>query len=365
MKLLYVTRVDINLKSAQSLQIRSMSKALHRNCDSFSLLYRRSQVMKGGFTYDHPINVHIKSSFLSAVIFYILAFKYILVSDWDEVYTRDIVVIFICLLLRKRCIYEIHHDFEGKIGKFLFNLCKNSKLLVIIFISDGAMKRFQLTYNFKATSMVSHDGYDPEIFKLSDIQNNNFDRFIEQYDLNILHCGSFSELKGADKIKDIVENYPKIGFIQIGDAVNSINSKNLLEELKLKENFFFISQLKNTEVGYYLLQASVLFFPMDKRNPYWWCTSPLKLVEYIASGKPILGSFVGSSRELIDQQPVIEFDAENPHDMHLKIRYLRRNIEYVNNKVNLNSGSKGVMTWDQRACQILSFLKHSNPYAEN
>ena len=80
----------------------------------------------------------------------------------------------------------------------------------------------KISINLQAHSYfhVSHDGYDPEIFKLREMQDNNFNRFLEQHDLNILHCGSFSVLKGADKIKDIVVNYPKIGFIQIGDAVN-------------------------------------------------------------------------------------------------------------------------------------------------
>ena len=353
---LYITRVDIFLNAAQSLQIQKMASSFNKQSKNFQLIYHKSTNTDQNLDYALPIKAKSHFRLLAHLYFYLKSLKYIFGKKYDIIFTRDIAVVLLCIILRKRCAYEVHHDFEGILGKFIFQLCKDSSCLKLIFISAGAMKGFKKLYNFKTDFLICHDGYDPSIFEPKPIYDNDFELFIRNFKIVLIHCGGFSILKGADKIYDIVKNYPNFGFVQIGDATGASNSQDLLFELRTMNNFHYINRLHNSDVGYYLKKATVLFFPMNKDNPYWWCTSPLKLVEYLASGRVILGSFEGSSRELITETQIIEFDPYSTKDMHDKLENLSTFLPlfYTENE-QLKKNTK-IFTWDQRVDRILDFL---------
>ena len=147
--------------------------------------------------------------------------------------------------------------------------------------------------------------------------------------------------------------------MQIGRVTGPIKGRSLLDELRDRKNFYYIEHIDNSKIGHYLQKASILFFPMDFNNPYWWCTSPLKLVEYIASGKPILGSFVGSSRELIYENQVVEFEPSNSQEMLSKLDYLISVLPEFGMKSDKSSRNYRIITWDQRAKRILKFIYDS------
>lgn len=357
--LLYITRVDIFLNSAQSLQIQKMSNSFSNLLNSFSLIFLSSEGhTEGNDTFMVPLHVNTKIKFLRYLIFYLRAFTYSFLQKYDIIFTRDIFIVLLCVLFRKKCVYEVHHDFETKIGVLIFKLCKDSPYVRLIFISDGARKGFQDLYHFKANYLVCHDGYDPRIFENIDICDKKFEECLQNYEIVFVHCGGFSSLKGATKIAEIVTTCDDICFVQIGDVTGPQKDRELLSQLISRPNFYFIRHLVNTDVGYYLKKASALFFPMDKNNPYWWCTSPLKLVEYVASGNLIFGSFEGSSRELIKNNLVVDFAPSSSVDMRAKLDVLRNKLK---NKRSLRQNEiSHIQTWDQRATHIAEFLNHED-----
>ncbi len=359
MNLLYVTRVDINSKAAQSLQIRKMSESFFETCNSFRLIYQVSGSKYVIQQYAKPIFLNFKNKYIRNVLFYFMALSDIRKVNYDVVFTRDIAVVLLCVILRKNCTYEVHHDFEGFLGKFIFYLCKNSRYLKLVFISEGANTGFHKRYNIKSDWIVCHDGYDPKIFEDNMFHDKEFEDFQQQNKKILVHCGGFSIFKGAEKISQIVTKNPHLGVVQIGGVTGPIKGRKLLDELRDEKNFYYIEHIDNSKIGYYLKKASILFFPMDVDNPYWWCTSPLKLVEYVASGKPILGSFVGSSRELIYENQVVEFEPSNSQEMLSKLDYLISVLPEFGMKSDKSSRDCRIITWDERAKRILKFMYDS------
>ena len=84
-------------------------------------------------------------------------------------------------------------------------------------------------------------------------------------------------------------------------------------------------------------------------------TSPLKLFEYMASGRPIVASDLLSLREILTEQEAIFFKPDDPLDLALKIKEILVN-QSLAEQISQNAREKVQnYTWQNRAHRALIF----------
>jgi glycosyltransferase involved in cell wall biosynthesis len=130
---------------------------------------------------------------------------------------------------------------------------------------------------------------------------------LEKDKIIITFVGSFKRWHGvnqityiASKLKDYKDKI-SINLIGDGDLFNDINNELKINNLN---NVHLLGSKDYKEIPNYLLNSDILIAPFDANNykafkkfNFWWC--PIKLFEYMASGKPIVSYNYYEVREIV------------------------------------------------------------------
>lgn len=123
-------------------------------------------------------------------------------------------------------------------------------------------------------------------------------------------------LRGRGEMKDHIVNYLK------EEELDNV----YLDERILSENDFLN----------YLNQADIFLLPM-KKNPYPDASFPIKLLDYLSCGKPVVSYAEGFLRYLISYNKVgITIPPENPKELKKAIMILKNNSE-LREKMSINA----------------------------
>lgn len=360
-KLWYITTATLNPKAANAIQVLAMARAFSSNLgEQFSLV---SPAVGDAQQTDFEWEM-IPCKFSRRIFRYPELIIRVAVSGWPwrkkSVFTRDIGVALILSLLGANVSYEVHHVFRTIIGSFLFRLTKSRIQFVVI---SRALKSY-LQENFKISEkriLIAHDGADISAFSVPDNFNRNALR--EELDLPIdkdiiVFTGSLVKHivgGGIGLIRPGLEHFPELLVVVVGGSEREI--EKLRKEFYPMSNIKFVPRLPQNEAKKYMMIADLLYFPMTEKTPDWWCTSPLKLFEYMATGIPVIGSKVGSSGEVISDKNALLFDPSEKDSIVSALQFFYQNREAVNERAK--SAKKMVeqkYTWIKRAENISGFV---------
>lgn len=131
------------------------------------------------------------------------------------------------------------------------------------------------------------------------------DRIKERYGIKgelILYIGQLHGAQYVDlfiKTANLVlHKRPDATFMIVGEGFLENELKRLAYDLGLNSKIIFTGSVPHEEIPYYIASASVCVAPF-KDTEVTRCKSPLKIVEYLASGKPIVASSVGEVRRMV------------------------------------------------------------------
>jgi len=114
------------------------------------------------------------------------------------------------------------------------------------------------------------------------------------------------------------------------------------------------------EIPIWLRAADVLVLPNTAReNISKYYTSPVKLFEYMASGRPIVASDLPSVKALVDERMAVFFEPDNPKDLADKIHWVLENPQDAQNLALLAQEEVLRYTWDKRAGCIIEFIEQN------
>jgi glycosyltransferase involved in cell wall biosynthesis len=122
--------------------------------------------------------------------------------------------------------------------------------------------------------------------------------------LGQLHGGQYAELfiKAAARI---INEYKKsFNFMIVGDGYRAGELKALAYSLNLGVNIIFTGAVPHEQVPNYIAASDVCVACFEE-NEITVCKSPLKIVEYLASGKAIVASNVGEVPAMIGDAGVL------------------------------------------------------------
>ena len=372
-KIFYLSEISLPNTSAQVIQILKM-------CDSFSdkkkevyLLVNHNENLKFynlKKKYNLKKNFKIISlknnknlSFLRRINLANKALRYIsLFMDNNKIIiSRSIISSIIFSIFGKKNILELHSENSG-ISRILFNFFRKTgafKNQFFILIHKNLNKHFKFD---KKKFIILDDAVDIEDFK--------FKKKIKKIKNSCVYTGSFYKGKGVEFIFELSKILPKVKFYLYGD-INTLDDR--FKNNKQNKNLIFRNHIEYSQIPKTLAKFEIILMPYSKKvyvksksievGQYM---SPLKLFDYLASGKILIASEHENYKHIL-------IDKINCFLLNLNKIYLwKEKIEDIflynnNNKLIKNIKSKARATaqkhtWKKRTTKIINFINRNKIY---
>jgi glycosyltransferase involved in cell wall biosynthesis len=268
------------------------------------------------------IGPSVPKLFLDFVLFWKcmgLLFK----NRYDAIHAHE-EAIFFCLIFRlffrKIIIYDMHSSLPQQLRNFAY--AKN-KLLVGAFdllerasikISDGVIticpELQQIVDEMKISTpsvMIENslcnmiDFEDPG----DDINDSliNWERFENKK--MVVYTGTFEFYQGIpmvlESVKVVMEKSPNTVFVFLGGSPQQVSEmRKLAQSIGVKEHVVFTGNLHPNTVKRFIHKATILLSPRIRGS-----NTPLKIYEYLASGKPIVATHHRTHTQVISNGEAI------------------------------------------------------------
>ncbi|MDP2924043.1 MAG: glycosyltransferase family 4 protein [Candidatus Omnitrophota bacterium] len=208
-------------------------------------------------------------------------------DDWEEKIYYDSVVSPI------KFVGWYLHIFEMTIPKIVDTVSVSSQKLKNLCLSLGVDKNMLFDVHVGADL----DRFNPRI---------SGERIKKRYNLNSSTVLYLGQLQGAQyahlfikAAKIILDKGIKADFLIVGDGLKLKELKKLAKDLSLDGKIVFTGAVGHNEVPEYIASSDIAVACFED-NEITRCKSPLKIAEYLASGKPIVASDVGEIRKMVD-----------------------------------------------------------------
>lgn len=278
----------------------------------------------------------------------------------DLVFTRSAKVALVAATLRIPVILEVHGD-TGAFGvtrERLERLSASRCLAAIVVISNALAEHYGEAFpELRDRILVAHDGADPAPEAVNP-RSGNQDRLIVGY------AGHLYPGKGMEIIAQVAPLCPWADFEIVGGQPADI--AHWSAQTAGLANLHFHGMVPHSEVSRKLDQFDVVLAPYlrsvivsDRRTDVARWMSPLKIFEYMSSGKVMLASDLPVIREVLtDRKTAILCDPDQPAQWAAALRELaddpglRQSIGETARQEFLAH-----YTWSRRAENILAFAR--------
>lgn len=202
---------------------------------------------------------------------------------------------------------KIYYCSKGQnhlVGMFLGFLERIIPLLAdTVSVSSERLRKECLKYGLPPENIFEgHVGGDLERFN----PKNKGDYIKEKYGISgplviyvgQLHGGQYVEMF-IDAAFHLCRKIPEATFMIVGSGYRLRELKKYSDSLGLNSRLVFTEYVSHDDIPFYIAAADVCVACFEK-NEITECKSPLKIVEYLASGKPIVASRVGEAGRMLD-----------------------------------------------------------------
>jgi glycosyltransferase involved in cell wall biosynthesis len=172
----------------------------------------------------------------------------------------------------------------------------------------------------------------------------------------LIYHGVLSPNRGLQNVVhalDILrDEYSDLVFLLVGDGPGKEELEDLARNLKLKDRVRFTGSVPYVNVPAYVRSADLAILPFP--NIEWWAvSSPLKLMEYLAAGIPIVATDIEANRWVINETggAVMAFD-DQPGSLAESIRSALQNRIEPADVEKLNQ----TISWAKQARELEKFL---------
>jgi glycosyltransferase involved in cell wall biosynthesis len=198
---------------------------------------------------------------------------------------------------------------------------------------------------------VVHNGVEEIFFKLNTIKKASNGKIVFGY------IGTIDYHKNLDKLIDAFEEVlqisdKKIELVIVGDGPLYKELKDYVLNKNLNNEVSFTGWVKHTEIPSYLQSIDIAIHHSAK--PYM---SPLKLFEYMAAGKAVIGPDIPAVREIFtsDELCLVKADLSNLSS----VMQMVLNDDSYRMKLSVNSRKivKEKFKWSDNAEKIIAVMQ--------
>lgn len=279
-------------------------------------------------------------------------------TDFDIIYSRDQFTLWLLSFLNYKFVYEMHKmpnypRFYRRIWR------KAEKIITITAILKNAIIREGACIS---KILVAHDGVDLETFNSI---NKNTEELKTELNLPkeqflVGYVGKFKTLEQEKGLKTMIEALSlldkeiKMAFVG-GDGEEIKEYKSLAQRFNVLARCVFIGHQPYKRMAEYMKAMDAVVLPSPDK-PLAHYSSPLKLFEYMASGRPIIASDLPAIREVLNDKNALLFKPENNDDLARAIKILKASPTLGYNLSRQALADAQNYTWTGRAKSILSFI---------
>jgi len=291
---------------------------------------------------------------IQTLFFTVSLFFYLIFDKSDKViYTRDEILLPLLTFFSDKVVWEAHDFLKNRKIKFwkkCFSIVTITQGLKNVIINSGVDNK---------KVMVAPDAVDLEIFNRinepKEVLRKKFGLPIERK--IILYAGHLYEWKGVQILADAAGLLPENNVVVFVGGVGA-DLENFQKKYGSNHQIIIVGHISHDLVPRYLKAADVLALPNSARyeisKSY---TSPMKLFEYMASGRPIIASNLPSLREILTEKDSLFFEPDNATDLAAKIIFSLKNYEAMEKLAASAAQRAREFTWPERAQKIINFIK--------
>ena len=237
-------------------------------------------------------------------LFSIFSIVYAVFDKTELFITRNILNLILLNILRKKVIIEIHHDLQNE-GRLIKFICKyinvfNKKNIIKIVAITKPVKKY-LIKNFKINPKKI------EVISSASSIQYKFSKMKKKKFYNIGYFGSLDSSKGSTFIIELAKKDKFNKYLIYG------GNKNEVFRLKIKgipSNLQINHSIQYSKLKKIISKMDILLIPSNTKKirslggigNIAKFTSPLKLFDYLASGKLIIASNVKVFKEILEDK---------------------------------------------------------------
>lgn len=277
------------------------------------------------------------------------------------IFTRDEVTGWLMALKGYRVFYDMH----GFPDKYLWLWQISMKKMEGI-VGTNEWKLKQVREKFKIVAdklLVARNGFDPALFNFA----TERDDLKRQLNLPldrplVVYVGHLYDWKGADILAQAAGLLPEACLVFVGGT--KIDAENFKQQHGQRENILMVGHQPRQQVPLYLRAADVLVLPNSafSQSPRLitytrFDTSPIKLFEYMASGRPIVASALPSIKEVVNENNAVLFSPDNAAELAQAIKKVLNDKDLAQRIAQQAQIDVQEYTWENRARIIIEFIK--------
>ncbi len=362
MKILYLAAVRFPSEKANGIQIAKVCEAMSAAGADLTLVIpgRKTDIKENVFEYygireifsivEKRVPFYIRAGriafVLSQVLFGLRTLS--LSRSVNVVISQDEWVLLWHLLRGRTCVYEVHN---GRSNLAAHYVTTRSALLVA---NSQGTKSFYITEGIPAEKiMVFPNGVDVGRFRIPESKMEARRKLSLPIDKKlILYTGHLFDWKGADTLAKAARHLADDTLVVFvggtGEDVKSFKARFAHDKVMI------LGHRPNNEMPLFLCAADVLVLPNNKIGESERFTSPMKLFEYLAAGKPIVASDLPSIREVLNDKNAFFFQPGDAVELAKTIQSVLQKPKEAEQKANTAKNDALQYSWNRS--QLVSTL---------
>jgi glycosyltransferase involved in cell wall biosynthesis len=154
-------------------------------------------------------------------------------------------------------------------------------------------------------------------------------------------------------LKRVMEQDPRLRVLVIGGGVQLSRAKTKIRSELPADRIIFTGNVPHAQVPRFLSAGDVAFIPWH--NEF---SSPLKLIEFLAMGLPVVAPAMSGIMEIVDESFAWTFEHERPHGA---ADALLKATGSLDQRMGMGERARarvvGQLTWDSNARKVLEIAK--------
>jgi len=366
MKISYIANSSCPSELPSSLQIVKTCEYLSKHGNKVNLILPNSAVIKLSVEkfYDIKFKFNIIrlfrfKKFPIGINYYLFSFLAFLKAKKisDMIITRNYFVVFLCSLFKKKCVIELHGDIsnESRIVKFIFNffnILDSNSIAKIICISKSIKTKYINDSYAKASKKII-------VLPSGSSMKTNYRNSLNIKRLKLGYFGTINPSRGINIILKLAQNDRQNDYFIFGGSKKQI--VDLKKKYRLK-NLHLSSHLNIKKIKIIMKEMDILLMPYSNKvtvsgnvSDTTNYMSPLKLFDYMSTGRLIISSKLDVLKEVVDDKHcVFVKNYLNPLSWLLEINKIKNNL-MKRNIIGKNSYKKSKKYFHDN--RVLEYLK--------
>ncbi len=389
MNIFYIANARIPTDKAHGRQIVNMCHAFAESGNDVRLIVpeRANEIRQDAFQfYSVSKNFDIKYvhgfdflrlekvfgglSFYFQTVSFLIKLFFLSVPKQALVYTRNPEVAWLFGARGYKVAYECHDWFKKHKLIALFFL----KRVHTVVTTNTYIKEEFVKEGFVAGRIfVAPNGVDLQVFDLDVTKEEAVDKLSVDDELKnmmrekkvLLYTGSFTTMRVEKGIADIFlalrqMHRDDVLFVAVGGSPDDVEFYKILAHKEGVEKMVCVlGRTAQSQLALFQKASDVLLMPFPRLAHYEYHMAPLKMFEYMASGRPIIASYLPSITQILNEKNCLLCEPGNPVDLTSKIAFLLGN-KTVGDALALQAyRDVQKYTWQNRARAILDYITSS------